>query len=132
VLVPGRAIEWGRLLRHNAYVPDPNDLVGCFVVEVGERQVWPFITFCDNRPTPSREVRLYVDTAYSVTDPGEGRSTEGSVPALLELNNLGVAGVDTEGESLVVRFSEGPQLIISNDVQPWTTHDVWWLSPWTT
>src|SRR3989440_12299618 len=28
----------------------PRELIGCFVVEVGLRQAWPFLTFCDNRP----------------------------------------------------------------------------------
>lgn len=36
------------------------DLVGTFVVEVGERQARPFLTFCNNEPTPPIETRLCI------------------------------------------------------------------------
>src|SRR3954451_21718759 len=37
-------------------------LRGNHVVEVGVRQVWPFVTFCDGSDPNVREVRLYIDT----------------------------------------------------------------------
>ena len=41
-------------------------LRGQFVVEVGLRQAWPFLTLCDNAPTPPRETRVYIGTTFHV------------------------------------------------------------------
>ena len=43
-----------------------SDSAGSFVVEIGYRQ-FPFLGFCDNRPTPSWEARLYIDTTWSIS-----------------------------------------------------------------
>src|SRR3954464_15703185 len=37
-----------------------------FVVEVGVRQLWTFLTLCDNAHTPPRETRLYIGTTFRV------------------------------------------------------------------
>ena len=55
------------LLGHHVPV-DVTELVGSFVVEIGIRQAWPFVGFCDNRPTRSRETRLYIDATWSIDD----------------------------------------------------------------
>ncbi len=111
-------------------MPDPTELVGCFTVEVGERQAWPFITFCDNRGSKSREVRLYLDTSYSVRSPNGDASLEGTVYDLLELNNLLVDAVEVSEDALVITWAGGFRLQVSNVAEPQTTGDVWWLSPW--
>jgi hypothetical protein len=107
-------------------VPQPWDLVGLFVVEVGERQAWPFVQFCDNSPTPSREVRLYIDTHFEVRP---ATAPIGSIESLLALNMLAVTGV-TDDEGFRVTFDGGSELTISDTAGPATTGDVWWLSPW--
>lgn len=43
-------------------------LRGCFVTEVGVRQAWPFLTFCDSNLNPAQERRLYIDTAFRIDD----------------------------------------------------------------
>ncbi|MBG0829663.1 hypothetical protein HS041_18015 [Planomonospora sp. ID67723] len=42
------------------------DLPGTFVTEIGQGQVEYFITFCDNRTTPSRQTRLYMDCDFQI------------------------------------------------------------------
>jgi hypothetical protein len=109
-----------------ARVPQPSELVGLFVVEVGERQAWPFVQFCDNSPTPPREVRLYIDTDFEVCHAsGADTSTEG----LLALNMLAVTRV-TEDDGLRVTFDNGSELTVSDAARPTTVGDVWWFSPW--
>lgn len=110
-------------------VPEPSDLVGLFVVELGERQAWPFIQFCDNRPTPSREVRLYIDTVFDVFLPAVVK-VEDRLHRLLALNNLTVGAVEVRGPGLDVSFTDGSRLTISEEAQSWTTGDIWWLTPW--
>jgi hypothetical protein len=51
--------------RHNLPV-DVEQVVGSFVVEIGFRQAWPFLGFCDNRPTPAQEARLYIDASWII------------------------------------------------------------------
>jgi hypothetical protein len=96
----------------------PAKLVGGFVVEVGSRQAWPFVGFCDNAPTPPVETRLYIDTDYEVV------GVDG-LPALMGLT-VSSAGVGP-GESLAIVFAEGAKLVISGDANATTTGDVWWL-----
>lgn len=108
-----------------------NELVGCFVVEVGERQAWPFVTFCDNRPTRSREVRLYIDTEFWVIPeppPGVDRVLE--FVRLASTNNLMVDRVVAGDSGLLLDFGDGQQLQIAAEPRADTTGDVWWLSDW--
>ncbi len=44
-------------------------LRGQFVVEVGVRLAWPFLTFCDDALPSPNETRLYIDTIFRV-EPG--------------------------------------------------------------
>lgn len=112
---------------------NPSDLVGCFVVEVGERQAWPFVTFCDNRATPPREARLYIDTLVQVESPDSAAVPDGPVLVqLLALNNLSVTGIEQTSGSIVVAFDNGSRLRVSGEAEKWTTGDVWWFGPWRT
>lgn len=108
-----------------------SDLAGCFVVEAGERQAWPFVGFCDNRrSSPLRETRLYLDCEWHVSP----SSASGSNPllGLLELNNLTVAAAFTDDRtpSLVIEFEGGASLTVSGEATASTTGEPWWLSTW--
>ena len=109
----------------------PQELVGTFIVEVGERQAWPFVTFCDNDTTPSREARLYIDTEFTVNGSNDV-SLEGdsSAARLFALNCLGVTAVEVNGAELSIALDDGNQLVVSGVASAWTTGDVWWLGPW--
>ena len=115
----------------SALVAEPQELVGSFVVEVGERQAWPFMTFCDNEPTPSREIRLYIDTELTLNGSRVWSSPEDSVAVhLLSLNNLAVIAVDVKAAELSLTFDGGNLLVVAGVAAAWTTGDLWWLSPW--
>lgn len=96
---------------------DPTHPVGTFVVEVGRRQAWPFLTFCNNDLTPPVETRLYIDTDWTVSG--------GGLDDLMMLSVSGVARGD--GAELSVTFTDGQVLTISGQPNAETTHDVWWL-----
>lgn len=93
------------------------DLVGTFVVEVGERQAWPFVTFCNNDPTPPVETRLYIDTDYSLA----------GAASLGDLMSLEVDTATVEDAALLLTFTGGAMLDISGVANATTSHDVWWL-----
>ena len=88
-----------------------------FIVEVGERQVWPFLTFCDNRTTPPTEIRLYIDTDYSVDGSGD--------LAGLMMREVSAARVD--GAALRLELTDA-SLVVSGRANNQTSHDVWWLA----
>lgn len=108
---------------------DSGDLPGTFVVEVGIRQSWPFVGFCDNRFAESLELRLYLNTTWRL---GEIRSDD--VPATQwltiadRINGLTVdtASVDAHG-SLRLGFHDGPSLTLAEQARP-TGEEAWWLS----
>ncbi|HMR95775.1 MAG TPA: hypothetical protein PKE05_09560 [Microthrixaceae bacterium] len=109
----------------------PEELIGCFVVEVGERQAWPFLTFVDTRPTPAMEARLYLDCEFTVDQVRVAPRSRGATP-LLVLNMLAVTAVTRDSTAMVVAFGDEHELRISNEADELTTGDVWWMSPWTT
>lgn len=111
---------------------EPRELVGTFVVEVGERQAWPFITFCDYATTPPREVRLYIDTGFSLDgEPEWPAANDPAVIKLLPVNSLAVTAVELNGAELSLTFENDTLLVVSGAAAAWTTGDVWWLAPWT-
>jgi len=108
------------------------ELRGCFVTEVGVRQAWPFLTFCDNGSDPTQERRLYIDTTFRVNDePLNDGDAKRAITALLSLNNLTVTAVDVSAShTLTLTFDDGHDvLIVAGGAAVFTTHDVWWLSP---
>jgi hypothetical protein len=114
---------------------EPDEIDGCFVVEVGERQAWPFVTFCDNRGASSREVRLYLDSSWALDtqDHASGSSYDAqTIVALLDLNNLTVerARVNDRGD-LEISFAGGSRLIASGTATAETVGEPWRFSPWT-
>jgi hypothetical protein len=115
---------------------EPEKLERWFVVEVGVRQAWPFLTFCDPDGAGDTEVRLYIDTEFRL-EPGGRHFSDGdserATVALLDLNNGTVTGVERHDDcGLVVRFDgNDPTLSVSGTGAAFTTQDVWWLAgPW--
>jgi hypothetical protein len=111
----------------------PERLRGQFVVEVGVRQAWPFMTFYDPSATPALERRLYIDTTFTLQPPGCRVFDDGdpgqAVDALLALNNRTVVDVEkNDRHDLTLRFDDDRILTISGTRTAFTTHDVWWLA----
>ena len=112
---------------------DVNELVGCFVVEVGVRQAWPFMGFCDNRRTRSREARLYLDAPWSIdrviTD--DVNADEQWVCTATQLNSATIDGtwVDADG-GLHLATVDGHMLVVSGEPQANTVGEPWWFSDW--
>lgn len=55
----------------------PELLAGWFVVEVGRRQAWPFVTLAD--PQTGNERRIFIDTTFAVV-PGTAPSASMTTP----------------------------------------------------
>jgi hypothetical protein len=110
----------------------PETLEGCFVVEVGLRQAWPFLTFSDPETGADAEVRLYIDTEFWV-EPGPRRFADGdserATAALLDLSNRTVTAVERQDDNgLVLRFDDERALSVAGRAASFTTHDIWWLA----
>jgi hypothetical protein len=106
-------------------------LRGQFVVEVGVRQAWPFLTLCDNAPTPPRETRLYIGTAFRV-GPSPQTFADGdpepAVAQLLELNNRTVTDVAVGADNqLRLVFDAGQSTLTVDAVPRAFTGDIWWF-----
>ena len=107
----------------------PSLLVGRHVVEVGRRQVWPFLTFADAET--AREVRVYVDAAIAVEPTPGGTLHQGDaevVPALEGLLGLTVTVARAGEEGLVLGFGDAT-LRVSNEPNAVTTGSPWWVGP---
>jgi hypothetical protein len=112
---------------------DVKRLRGQFVVEVGVRQAWPFVTFCDNAPTPARETRLYIGTAFRVGS-SPPTFTEGdpdsALVQLLELSNRTVTDVAVAADNaLCLVFDDGQSTLAVEAVRREFSDDIWWLGP---
>jgi hypothetical protein len=103
------------------------DFAGCSVVEVGERQAWPFITVYN--PTTDQEARLYIDTPFTVNGVEATPEEEGTIP-LLEVNMLAIVAIDRPGEGLRISFNDQTDLWLSGEGMASTAGEVWWTSPW--
>ncbi len=112
---------------------DISELVGSFVVEIGIRQAWPFVGFCDNRPARSRETRLYLDAMWSMN--GDiGDNVDDDERWLLFAANLNgatvvEAHVDSDG-ALTLETAEGQVLAVSGEPTAATVGAPWWFSDW--
>lgn len=111
---------------------DHTDLPGTFVVEIGVRQAWPFIGFCDNRFAVSRELRLYLDAPWRVGDASSGGAAdlEAWLTAAEPLNGLTVEAAVVEADgSLHVEFLNGPTLRVPASNVASSAGESWWLTP---
>jgi hypothetical protein len=106
-------------------------LRGQFVVEVGVRQAWPFLTLCDNAPTPPRETRLYIGTTFRVGSSPQtfaDGDTEPAVAQLLELNNRTVTDVAVGANNELRLVFDRDQSTLTVDAVPRDfTGEIWWL-----
>jgi hypothetical protein len=111
---------------------EPVELRGCFVVETGERQAWPFVTFCDNSGPGSRETRLYLDARWTVQGQrGVPGSPGDPIVSLLALNGLTVEQARVTGAGdLEISFAGGSRLGVSGVATAATAGEPWWFSPW--
>ena len=108
------------------------NLVDCFVIEVGMRQSWPFVVFCDNRQTPPTETRLYIDAQWTInetTDSGDSDGTSWMISAV-ELNAATVRNVllDTD-QNLRIETIDGDSLTVSGEASRTTVGPPWWFAP---
>ncbi|GAT88428.1 hypothetical protein J2T10_002758 [Paenarthrobacter nicotinovorans] len=108
---------------------DAAKLAGMFVVEVGTRQAWPFIGFCDDTGNKAREFRLYIDARWTMGDKGgDADSHETWMISALETNNRTVSKVQVDAESnLRIDFFNATSLAVSGEPTATTVGDPWWL-----
>ncbi|MGW7415777.1 hypothetical protein [Streptomyces sp. NPDC054863] len=113
------------------------DLPGKLVVEVGERQAWPFLTFLDTESRQEREIRLYLDSDWRITaprDPGGPRThtPDNPLPDLALINNCHVVTATEHADvSVDIVFDNDLTLRISGDGTENTVGEPWWFSVWT-
>lgn len=113
------------------------NLPGKLVVEVGERQAWPFITFLDTESDPEREVRLYLDTDWQIATPEGARAPhakapDNPLPDLALINNRYVMTATKHADvSVDIVFDNDLTLRISGDGTETTAGEPWWFSTWT-
>lgn len=105
---------------------DYHDLPGWFVVEVGRRQAWPFVTFAD--PASGDEARLYIDAMFRVgsTDVVD-RDEDAAIVALLQLEGLTVQRVHRDGAAITLHFDD-TSLSLSGTADARTSGDTSWLT----
>ena len=106
---------------------DPGELVGAHVLEVGQRESIPFITF-GYGPATRSERRLVIETTRTVEVAPPASSTE-----LGELMYLCVQTAENVNGELQVTFSvdDGPtcaRLVVSSRRLSWTGVAPWWIS----
>jgi hypothetical protein len=104
----------------------PERLVGWFVVESGRRQAWPFLTLAD--PQSSKEVRLYIDTTFSVPPmwPQVSQDDDEGFVALAALGSSPITRITSSTDALVIEF--GPRVLsISAVGNHMTSHSPWWI-----
>lgn len=108
---------------------DAIKLVGMFVIEVGTRQAWPFIGFCDDTGFKAREFRLFLDAPWAVGDTsGDADAHETWMVSALEINNRTVSNVLVDADSdLRIDLFNAPSLTVSGEPTASTVGEPWWL-----
>lgn len=110
---------------------EPAELVGSFVVEVGVRQVWPFLTFCDDRSTPPTEHRLYIESGIEVSPP-RGTAQYNSVSTrwqtlfVLDGRTVGSVAEGPRGD-LRIEFETGEALVVFGEQDAQASGAPWWI-----
>ncbi|BCJ48382.1 hypothetical protein GCM10010168_76920 [Actinoplanes ianthinogenes] len=107
-------------------------LAGTFVAEIGYRGAWPVLVFCDNRPTPAVEARLYIDATWTIGEvSGTADDDVAWLTAALALHDRTVeeALVDDTG-ALHVRTDSGAVLVVSGEAEAYTVGEPWRLTGW--
>ncbi|MEV4253009.1 hypothetical protein AB0J52_07545 [Spirillospora sp. NPDC049652] len=112
--------------------PDPTALVDRHVVEVGERQAWPFLTFA--HPEDEPELRLYIDAEITVEPsprlPADLAPDLEQLVTLSGFNCATVASVEVDqNDALILVFDDlsGSRLTVSGKPTATTVGLPWWL-----
>ena len=130
--VGGRLHRGPAILRCVTVSLDLGDLPGSFVVELGERQAWYFIGFCDNRPARSREARLYLDADWRLA-PDQAGADAPELVRLAGVNGLTITEARClEDGALCLTFADGVTFTVSGQANWDTVGEPWWFSPWST
>jgi hypothetical protein len=109
---------------------DVNELAGAFVVEIGIRRDWPFLSFWDKRSMPEHEVRLFVDGRWVLASRkgSLGDDEAAWLVAAAVLNGETVTSVAVSGTgSLVLEMTGGAHLEISGEATHTAVGEPWWL-----
>lgn len=111
----------------------PDQLAGCFVVEIGLRQAWPFLGFCDNRSTPPQENRLYLDTEWCIEAGSRVQGTAADeatwLTAALTLNGATIAEAHVADDgTLLLTMTDQRSLVASGQPGAAPVGEPWWLS----
>lgn len=111
----------------------PDQLAGCFVVEIGLRQAWPFLGFCDNRSTPPQESRLYLDTEWCIEAASRVQGTAADeatwLTAALTLNGATIAEAHVADDgTLLLTMTDQRSLVASGRPGAAPVGEPWWLS----
>lgn len=104
----------------------PRLLVGWFVVEIGRRQAWPFLTLA--HPGTGRELRLYIDTTFAV-QPDATRvrqHDDAALTALIPLENQTITAV-TESDGKMHLAVPDATMALNTVGNEFTTHSPWWI-----
>ncbi|MEV6303668.1 hypothetical protein AB0M02_29955 [Actinoplanes sp. NPDC051861] len=114
---------------------DLEQLAGCFVVEIGIRQAWPFLGICDSRPAQARETRLYIDAEWAIElitrTTGGADDDRAWLTAAVVLNGRTVESARVEHDGcLRLATDSGHNLVISGQPQPYTVGEPWRISGW--
>jgi hypothetical protein len=104
----------------------PELLAGWFVVEVGRRQVWPFVTLAD--PSTGEERRLFIDTTFSVTPDATliEQHDDAALTALIAIENQTVTSAHVSQHAFHLAL-EDCTLIVSAEANGLTAGSPWWI-----
>ncbi|MGW0506124.1 hypothetical protein [Micromonospora sp. NPDC003241] len=101
-------------------------------MEVGVRQAWLFLGFCDNRPTPPQESRLYLDTDWCIEAASRTQGTAADdaswLTAALILHGATIAGAHvTDDGTLLLATTDQRSLIVTGHPEATPVGEPWWI-----
>ncbi|MFI7027052.1 hypothetical protein ACIBMZ_30600 [Micromonospora sp. NPDC049900] len=102
-------------------------------MEVGFRQAWLYLGFCDNRSTPPQKSRLYLDTDWCVEAGSRVRGTADDeatwLTAALTLNGATIAAAHVADDgTLLIATTDQRSLVASGQPEVAPIGEPWWLS----
>jgi hypothetical protein len=104
----------------------PERLRGWLVIAVGRQQAWPIVEFAD--PKTDRHLRLFIDSAFTVTPGGQAEQHDATVYALLDpLVSLTVSDASLSDDNSLEVVAGNYLLRVQGDPNTLTTGSAWWL-----
>lgn len=102
-------------------------------MEIGLRQAWLFLGFCDNRSTPPYESRLYLDTGWCIEAGFRVRGTADDgvtwLTAGFTLNGATIAEAHVADDgTLLLATTDQRSLIAAGQPDATPVGEPWWLS----